>query len=59
MTQQSLARRPPPCLKYPHGRSQKDRQLLAFIREHDIKVLNVAGSWGSKEPKVAAFVKPS
>ena len=32
-------------------------RLAAFIREHDIKTLNVAGSRGSKEPGVAAFVK--
>jgi len=31
--------------------------LAAFIREHDIKTLNVAGSRGSKEPGVAAYVK--
>jgi hypothetical protein len=30
---------------------------VTFIREHDIKVLNVAGSRGSTEPGVAAFVK--
>ena len=30
---------------------------VTFIREHDIKVLNVAGSRGSKEPGVAAFIK--
>ena len=30
---------------------------VTFIRDHDIKVLNVAGSRGSKEPGVAAFVK--
>ena len=30
---------------------------VTFIREHDIKVLNVAGSRGSKEPGVAAWVK--
>ena len=30
---------------------------VTFIREHDIKVLNVAGSRGSKEPGVTAFVK--
>ena len=29
----------------------------AFIRENNIEVLNVAGSRGSKEPGVAAFVK--
>ena len=32
-------------------------RLAAFIREHNIKTLNVAGSRGSKEPGVAAFVK--
>jgi hypothetical protein len=32
-------------------------RLAAFVREHDVKVLNVAGSRGSKEPKVASFVK--
>jgi len=32
-------------------------RLAAFIRENDIKVLNVAGSRGSKEPGVAAFEK--
>jgi len=31
--------------------------LTTFIREHGIKALNVAGSRGSKEPGVAAFVK--
>ena len=30
---------------------------VTFIRENNIKVLNVAGSRGSKEPGVAAFVK--
>jgi hypothetical protein len=28
-----------------------------FIRESSIKTLNVAGSRGSKEPKVGSFVK--
>ncbi len=32
-------------------------RLAAFVRENDIKILNVAGSRGSKEPKVASFVK--
>ena len=32
-------------------------RLAAFIREDDIKVLNAAGSRGSKEQGVAAFVK--
>ena len=32
-------------------------RLAAFVRENDIKVLNAAGSRGSKEPGVATFVK--
>jgi hypothetical protein len=32
-------------------------RLAAFVREQNIKKLNVAGSRGSKEPKVASFVK--
>jgi Circularly permutated YpsA SLOG family len=32
-------------------------RLAAFVRENDIKALNVAGSRGSKEPGVAAFVR--
>jgi hypothetical protein len=32
-------------------------RLAAFVRENNIKVLNVAGSRGSKEPGMAAFVK--
>lgn len=32
-------------------------RLAAFIRDNGIKVLNVAGSRGSKEPDVAGFVK--
>jgi len=32
-------------------------RLVAFVRENNIKTLNVAGSRGSKEPGVAAFVK--
>ena len=32
-------------------------RLAAFVRENNIKVLNVAGSRGSKEPGVAVFVK--
>jgi hypothetical protein len=34
-----------------------DNRLAAFFRENNIKTLNVAGSRGSKESKVAAFVK--
>ena len=32
-------------------------QLKSFIAEHGVKVLNVAGSRGSKEPGVATFVR--
>jgi len=31
--------------------------LVAFVRENGIEVLNVTGSSGSKDPRVAAFVK--
>lgn len=31
-------------------------KLAAFVRSHGIKVLNVGGSRGSKEPRVARFV---
>jgi hypothetical protein len=34
-----------------------DSGCRRFVRENNIKTLNVAGSRGSKEPKVAAFVK--
>ena len=34
-----------------------EQELLNFIRQHNIRVLNVAGPRGSKEPDVAAFVK--
>jgi hypothetical protein len=36
---------------------QQATHLLEFIAEHNIKVLNIAGSRGSKEPKVYQFVK--
>ena len=32
--------------------------LLRFISDHRIKILNVAGPRASKEPQIAAFVKP-
>jgi hypothetical protein len=31
--------------------------LLRFVSEHQVKVLNVAGTRGSKEPEVGTFVK--
>jgi hypothetical protein len=47
-----------PCL---HLSAQRDGEKAAgllkeFIRQHDIKVLNVAGPRGSQEPGVAEFV---
>jgi hypothetical protein len=34
-----------------------EEALRRFIQEHSIKVLNVAGPRGSKEPKVYGFAK--
>ena len=42
---------------YPGASYQPERVLLDFINEHKIAVVNVAGSRGSKEPEVAAWVK--
>lgn len=39
------------------GPSTPERKLRQFIREHRIKILNVAGPRASEEPEVAAFVK--
>ena len=36
--------------------SQSEMILARFIRSHNIRVLNVAGTRGSKEPEVGAFV---
>ncbi len=38
------------------GVSSPEQALLRFIRDNKIRVLNVAGPRGSKEPEVAAFV---
>jgi [ribosomal protein S5]-alanine N-acetyltransferase len=38
------------------GLSSPEEALQRFIRDNDIEVLNVAGSRGSEEPEVAAFV---
>ena len=43
--------------KYSVRLSRNGERLLAFIRENNIKVLNVAGSRASKEPGVTAFVR--
>ena len=42
---------------YPGASYEPERVLLDFINEHKIAVVNVAGSRGSKEPEVAAWVK--
>ena len=39
------------------GPASPEQALLGFILEHNIKVLNVAGSRASKEPEVGAFVQ--
>ncbi len=44
-------------ISYAGSYERPGERLAAFIRESSIKTLNVAGSRGSKEPKVAAFVK--
>jgi hypothetical protein len=45
------------CRRRRATKSALTERLLAFIREPGIKVLNVAGSRGSKELGVAAFVR--
>ncbi len=44
-------------ISYPGSYERPGERLAAFVRENNIQTLNVAGSRGSKEPKVAAFVK--
>jgi hypothetical protein len=44
-------------ISYAGGYERPGERLAAFIRENNIKTLKVAGSRGSKEPKVASFVK--
>jgi hypothetical protein len=41
----------------PSSSYEPARELLRFLSENNIKVLNVAGTRGSKEPEVAGFVK--
>ena len=41
----------------PSSSYEPARELLRFLSENNIEVLNVAGTRGSKEPDVAAFVK--
>jgi hypothetical protein len=42
---------------YRGGDYSPEVTLLEFIREHRIKILNVAGPRASKEPEVDAFAK--
>jgi len=44
-------------ISYVGSYERPGERLAAFVRENNIKTLNVAGSRGSREPKVAAFVK--
>jgi hypothetical protein len=44
-------------ISYAGSYERLGERLAAFIRENNIQTLNLAGSRGSKEPKVAAFVK--
>jgi hypothetical protein len=44
-------------ISYAGSYERPGERLAALVRENNIKTLNVAGSRGSKEPKVAAFVK--
>lgn len=46
-----------PYLHVHSGIQNPGASLARFIAEHKIKVLNVAGTRGSKEPEVGAFVK--
>lgn len=48
-----------PVLHLPRdgGSAAPEQDLLRFIREHKIAVLNVAGPRASKEPEVAAFMR--
>lgn len=47
-----------PCLHLSaqDGGDKAQQELRVFMRQHGIKVLNVAGSRASKEPEVGAFV---
>ena len=45
-----------PVLHLHAGTTEPARRLAAFIRQHRVKVLNVAGSRASQEPTVGTFV---
>jgi len=42
---------------HPRSHYESELPLLEFLREHNIKTLNVAGTRASKEPDVYKFVK--
>jgi hypothetical protein len=48
-----------PCLHLHPGFTMEQcaQRLTTFVQANDIRVLNVAGSRGSKEPEVGAFVR--
>lgn len=47
-----------PCLHVHPGLSyQPSADVLRFVRDDNIKVLNIAGTRGSKEPYIGKFVK--
>lgn len=47
-----------PCLHVHPGLSyQPSADVLRFVRDNNIKVLNIAGTRGSKEPYIGKFVK--
>ena len=46
-----------PCLHICRGHYQPETLIQAFINDHGIKHLNIAGSRESKEPGIGAWVK--
>ena len=46
-----------PCLHIWRGNYQPETLIQAFINDHGIKHLNIAGSRESKEPGIGAWVK--
>ena len=46
-----------PVLHLHRGLPKVEERLVAFVMEHNVSVLNVAGSRASNEPGVASFVK--
>jgi hypothetical protein len=46
-----------PCLHIHFGVKDAGKRLLEFVKDNEIKTLNVAGPRASKEPEVGEFVK--